>query len=130
MVHLGALLLVQEAFKVSITCRDASLSVHAVTMLLSVSKQVAALKHSSGVTALLLTDITVVGEAEKHHNAEEQDKVALARVVKSVWLVPVWETSGVLVGQRCLLSNNRWTISSERQARMLLDVKAQLTPSD
>ena len=45
------------------------------------------------MTPFLLTDITVVGVAEQHHDEEKQNHIALALVVKSVGLVPFRERS-------------------------------------
>ena len=105
MVHGCTLLLVTVRFHLFVSSLDTVKRVHALTVLLGISGEVA-LKNASAATSFLLADVSIVGVTEQENAAHEQSKVTLALIVERVRLVPVWELSHILVGKRCLFTND------------------------
>ena len=58
----------------------------------------------SGLSSLLLLDVSHVGPSAEHEASHDESKPSVALVVEPVWLVPVWEHSHVLMRVRSFVS--------------------------
>ena len=58
----------------------------------------------SGFASLLLFDISHVGPSEHTNATDNKDEPSFRLVVETIWLIPVWEFSDILVSVWCFIA--------------------------
>ena len=66
----------------------------------------------AALATLLFANITNVRVTEQKHTTEEQTEITFSAVVKGVGLVPVGESSSVLMGNGSFISNLHVSVCS------------------
>ena len=118
MVNSCPFLCMSVAFKFSVTCCESLTSEIALTVLLSECWQVA-VKDFSAAATFLFADVVIVRPACHEHAEEEKSQVTIATVVKGVWLVPVRESTSILMGQWSLVAHLHVSVSTNDKTQHL-----------